>query len=166
MQRHAVIRIDPETGEEKRYESCSDAGREMCCHRITISKAAYKGRMVNGYLWRWEDGATPETALHRKAPELREPLDFGDLLHHPCKYRLGQKGKGWVPAGRVLSAFEGVLGDGWRGCAKELLDGFKAPLDVLLAHVANWYTSQHGTMMDSDEIARITEQLKKEYGDG
>ena len=164
MQRHAVIRIDPATGEEKRYATCSDAGREIGCHRVSISKAAYEGTKVKGYLWRWEDGATLDNMPSRKPLELREPMDIRELIRHPRKYNFGQYGKGWVSAGRVLSAFEAVLGDGWHDCAQELLDGFRAPLDVLLAHVACWYTNQQQTTMDSDRIKEIVDALKQEYG--
>ena len=168
MKRHAIIRVDPETGEEVRYESCTEASRELGCDRTAISRAAFKRRLACGYVWRWEDGATyyPPRFPRRKPPEPLEPLKVSDLLRHPSVYKLGQHGARWVSAGRVLSAFEGLLGDGWRGCAMELLDGFKAPLSVLLMHVAIWYTNQHGVYMESDEVVKIVEELKKECGDG
>lgn len=154
------------SGVETAYNSAREGSEATgILYKRVLASASY-GCITSGTVWRWADG-TPHKA--QKTSEQRAQCAKARRERYALEHGISTVTGGrerQFPAGRVLSAFEGLLGEGWRGCAQELLDGFRAPLNVLLLHVANWYTSQHKVEMPSDEVARITEELKKEYGDG
>jgi len=159
-----IICLDLDTGEETVYASGRDAANQTGIRYERILASASYGCKTAGTVWRWADGTPYKPRDFQHDDEMAKRKREKYAAAHGVPIGAGSKER-LMPAGRVLSAFEPLLGDGWRGCAKALLDGFRAPLSLLLANVAVWYTNQHHALLPSEEIVRIINDLKKEYGE-